>query len=170
VIALAALRGVQSAYLLTTTAAFYAEGKGFEQIDRGAVPPGIAALPQFQEICPATAVCMHLRIVGEARRFPREVLRLQPDVAGAGYFAVALDRVMLTWFEVEPGARFERHVHEADQITMVLEGELIFELGAGREERVGPGEVIALPGGVPHAARAGEQRVKAVDAWSPPRR
>ncbi len=98
------------------------------------------------------------------------MLQLRPDVPGAAYFAVALDRVMLTWFEVEPGARFERHTHEADQITMVLEGELLFELDSGREARVGPGEVMALPAGVPHAVRAGDQRVKAVDAWSPPRR
>ncbi len=106
----------------------------------------------------------------EARHFPREALPLRPDVPGAAYFAVALDRVMLTWFEVEPGTRFERHAHEADQITMVLEGELVFELDSGREERVGPGGVMALPGGVPHAVRAGAGKVKAVDAWSPPRR
>lgn len=107
---------------------------------------------------------------GAARHHSREALRLQPDVPGAWYFAVALERVMLTWFEVEPGTRFERHAHEADQITMVLEGELIFELEPGQEARVGPGEVMAVPAGISHAVRAGAQRVKAVDAWSPPRR
>lgn len=95
---------------------------------------------------------------------------MRPDVPGASYFAVALERVMLTWFEVEPGARFERHAHEADQITMVLEGELTFELDLGREAHVGTGEVIALPAGVSNAVRAGGLHVRAVDAWSPPRR
>jgi quercetin dioxygenase-like cupin family protein len=109
-------------------------------------------------------------IAGVARHHPREVLRLRPDVPGASYFAVALERVMLTWFEVEPGTRFERHAHEADQITMVLEGALTFELEPGQEAHVGPGEVMAIPSGTPHAVRAGAQRVKAVDAWSPPRR
>jgi len=169
-VALASLLGARTAYLLTTTAAKYAASKGFEQVDRASVPPGIAALPQLRGICPSMAVCMRRRIAGEARRYPRDVLRLRPDVAGATYFAVALERVMLTWFEVEPGTRFERHAHEADQITMVLEGELVFELDAGREERVGAGEVIALPAGVPHAVRAGDQRARAADAWSPPRR
>jgi unsaturated pyranuronate lyase len=104
-----------------------------------------------------------------ARRYGRHELPLVPDVPGATCFAVALERVMLTWFEVEPRTRFERHAHDADQITMVLEGELVFELD-GREERIGPGEVMAVPGGVPHAVRAGDAPVKAVDAWSPPRR
>ncbi len=169
-VALASLQGARTAYLLTTTAAKYAARKGFEQVDRATVPPAIAELPQFRGICPSTALCMRRRIAGEARHYPREVLRLRPDVLGAAYFAVALERVMLTWFEVEPGTRFERHAHEADQITMVLEGELVFELDSGREERVGPGEVMALPAGAPHAARAGSGRVRAVDAWSPPRR
>src|SRR6266511_1590525 len=128
-------------------------GKGFEQVDRASVPPGVAALPQFRGICPSTAASMRRRIAGEARHYPRDVLRLRPDVPGAAYFAVALERVMLTWFEVGPGTRFERHAHEADQITMVLEGELVFELDS-REERVAAGEVIALPAGVPHAVRA----------------
>jgi len=169
-VALASLQGARTAYLLTTTAAKYAARKGFEQVDRAAVPPAIAALPQFRRICPSTAVCMRRVIAGEARRYPREVLRLRPDVPGAAYIAVALERVMLTWFEVEPRTRFERHAHEADQITMVLEGELVFELDSGREERVGPGEVMAVPAGAPHAVRAGDRAAKAVDAWSPPRR
>jgi len=169
-VALASLQGARTAWLLTATAEKYAGRKGFAQAERSAVPPGIAALPQFRGICPSTAVCMRRKIAGEARHYPREVLRLRPDVPGASYFAVALERVMLTWFEVEPGAHFERHAHEADQITMVLEGELTFELDSGQKAHVGPGEVMALPAGIPHAARAGDQRVRAVDAWSPPRR
>lgn len=169
-VALATLRGARTAWLLTTTAENYAARMGFEQVYRTVVPPAIAALPQFRSICPSTAACMRRTIAGEARHYPRDVLQLKPDVPGASYFGVALDHVMLTCFEVEPGVRFERHVHEAEQITMVLEGELTFELDGGREARVGPGEVIALPSGVPHAARAGGAKVKAVDGWSPPRR
>ena len=168
-VALASLQGSRTAYLLTATAAKYAASKGFEQVDRASVPPGVAALPQFRGICPSTAASMRRRIAGEARHYPRDVLRLRPDVPGAAYFAVALERVMLTWFEVGPRTRFERHAHEADQITMVLEGELVFELDS-REERVAAGEVIALPAGVPHAVRALGGSARAVDAWSPPRR
>jgi N-acetylglutamate synthase-like GNAT family acetyltransferase/mannose-6-phosphate isomerase-like protein (cupin superfamily) len=168
--ALASRRGCRTAWLLTTHASGLAARLGFEQVARSDVPPGVAALPQLRGLCPSSAVCMRRGLAGEVRHYPRDVLRLEPDVPGAAFFAVALERVMLTAFEVEPGARFERHAHEADQITMVLEGELVFELDGGREVRVGPGEVIALPSGAPHAARAEARRVKAVDAWSPPRR
>jgi quercetin dioxygenase-like cupin family protein len=84
-------------------------------------------------------------------------------------WAVALERAMLTYYELQPRARFDAHHHEAEQITMVLEGELFFEV-EGEELCVGPGEVIALPSGVPHAAWTGERPARAVDAWSPPRR
>jgi quercetin dioxygenase-like cupin family protein len=42
-------------------------------------------------------------------------------------WAVALDKTMLTYFEVQPYSRFESHSHESEQITMVLDGELFFE-------------------------------------------
>jgi quercetin dioxygenase-like cupin family protein len=102
-----------------------------------------------------------------AAYFPRERLPLKPDVPGARRWAVSLDRVMLTYFEIEPGARFERHAHESEQITLVLEGELVFQFDDG-ETRVGPGEVIAVPAGAPHAVRTENSGAKAVDAWSPP--
>jgi quercetin dioxygenase-like cupin family protein len=84
-------------------------------------------------------------------------------------WAVALDRAMLTYFELQPQARFEQHRHESEQITMVLEGELFFEVEGQGEVRVQAGEVIALPANVLHAAWTREQAARAVDAWSPPR-
>ncbi len=167
-LALAALRGVRTVYLLTTTARDYAARRGFEPVARAEVPTLVAGHPQFRTLCPATAVCMRRRIDRDAHRFPRDILALRPNAPGATFWAVALEQAMLTYFEVEPGARFERHAHEAEQITLVLEGELHFEFDSGREVRVGSGEVIALPSGVPHAAWAGMAPVRAVDAWSPP--
>jgi arsenate reductase len=54
--------GVRSLYLLTTTAARFFERAGFERIDRGLVPPAVAASAEFDSLCPASAVCMRLRI------------------------------------------------------------------------------------------------------------
>lgn len=102
----------------------------------------------------------------EMRHYPREGLRLTDDVPGARQWAVALDRTMLTYFEVDPDCRFESHAHESEQITMVLEGVLYFEQG-GRVAAVKAGEVIAIPANAPHAAFTRETAVRAVDAWSP---
>jgi len=101
-----------------------------------------------------------------ARYFPRTSLQLTPDVAGAKAWGVALDRTLLTYFEVEPNSRFERHQHHSEQITMVLEGELMFELDDATY-CVGQGEVIAIPSDLPHAVYTTDSRVRAIDAWSP---
>jgi hypothetical protein len=46
--------------------------------------------------------------------------------------------------------------------------ELFFEV-EGKQIRVGPGEVIALPSSIPHSAWTSALPARAVDAWSPPR-
>lgn len=166
----AQLRGARTAYALTTTAERFCLAHGFERVARAEVPPSIAATPQFRSLCPSSAACFRRRLGAAPTHFPLDVLRLGPDVPGAAMWGVALDRAMLTWYELQANTRFERHQHESEQITLVLEGELFFELEGGREVRVGPGEVIALPGGVPHAAWTRDRPARAVDAWSPPRR
>lgn len=87
--------------------------------------------------------------------------------SGARFWSVALERTQLTCFEVPPHARFERHSHASEQITLVLDGMLIFVLD-GETHEVGAGEVIAVPGELPHAVLAGPQGARAVDSWSPP--
>lgn len=169
IVARALLRGVKMAYVLTTSAERFCLAHGFERVERTEVPAPIAVTEQFRSLCPATAVCFRRHLDATAVHFPEDVLRLRPDVPGAAMWAVALDRAMLTYFELQPHARFERHRHASEQITMVLEGELFFEVEDGAEVRVRAGEVIALPANVPHAAWTREQPARAVDAWSPPR-
>lgn len=47
-------------------------------------------------------------------------------------WAVGLEKVMLTGFDIAPHTRFERHSHAAEQITLVLEGCFSSSLGAAR--------------------------------------
>ncbi len=91
----------------------------------------------------------------------------QVDRSGARFWGTALDHLSFTYFDVGPGTRFSEHRHEAEQITMVIRGSLEFEVD-GEHLRIGPGDAIALPGGIPHAVRAGADGALAVDAWSPP--
>jgi amino-acid N-acetyltransferase len=51
-------RGIQALFLLTMTAEHYFPRFGFERIERGEVPPEIAATLEFKSACPASAVAM----------------------------------------------------------------------------------------------------------------
>jgi len=166
ILAYAHARGIETLYLLTLTAGEFFRRRGFATADRSSAPKHIAATREFAMLCPDTAEFMTRDLRHEARYFPSESLPLRPDVEGARLWAVALSKTMLTYFEVDPHARFERHSHEAEQITMVLEGELFFELD-DRLVRVVAGEVIAVPSLVPHAVYAKDSAVRAIDAWSP---
>ena len=158
--------GIESLYLLTLTSGDFFRRRGFAMADRSSAPKQIAATHEFSTLFPDTAALMVRSIHDDAQYFPRESLPLRPDVNGAKLWEVALRNTMLTYFEVEPHARFERHSHEAEQITMVLEGELFFELDS-RLVRVGAGEVIAVPSLVSHAVYAKDFAIRAIDAWSP---
>jgi len=96
-------------------------------------------------------------------------LPLKPAVCGANMWAVSLKTAMLTYFEMAPNTQFPEHAHEAEQITLVLEGELTFTYEE-KSVTLSPGEVIAFPSSVKHAAKTGSVPCKAVDAWSPVRR
>ena len=78
--------------------------------------------------------------------------------------AVAPDKSVLTYFEVRPFSKFEKHSHENEQITCVLEGELYFETPDGTV-KVRKGEVIAIPSNVEHSVSSKDAFVRAVDAW-----
>ena len=55
---LAARRGVEAAYLLTTTASEFFVSQGFAQISRALVPLEIRSTAEFSSICPDDAVVM----------------------------------------------------------------------------------------------------------------
>jgi amino-acid N-acetyltransferase len=54
--------GIDTLYLLTTTAAEFFGARGYEPIDRADAPPSIRATTQFDDLCPATATCMRKRL------------------------------------------------------------------------------------------------------------
>jgi amino-acid N-acetyltransferase len=167
-VAHARLNGVRELFLLTTTADRLFKKLGFHEVVRNELPAVIQETNEFKNLCPASASCLARRIDGEVFHVPREVLRLKKSVPGANMWAVALERVMFTYFELAPHTRFEMHRHDSEQITFIIEGELFFDID-NRTIRVGPGEIIAIPSNAPHAAYSDGGQVRAVDAWSPVR-
>jgi quercetin dioxygenase-like cupin family protein len=51
-----------------------------------------------------------------------------------------------------PGQRWEDFVHDTDELVMVLEGELEFEIN-GETSHAGPGEEVYIPAGAVHSVR-----------------
>jgi isochorismate pyruvate lyase len=95
-------------------------------------------------------------------------LVLKPSVPGAMMWAVGLKKSMLTYFEMEANTVFPDHSHEAEQITLVLEGKLTFTYD-GKTSTLLPGDAIAIPSNIRHAVSTGTEPCKTVDAWSPMR-
>jgi amino-acid N-acetyltransferase len=165
-IAHAHTQNIQEIYLLTTTAEGFFTKRGFGIVDRSIAPDSLKNSVEFKTLCPASAVCMKMQLNKQAIYFAEGTLPMKTDVPGAGMWGVALEKTLLTYFEVMPGCRFEHHSHESEQITMVLEGELFFEL-ANDTFCLKKGEVIAIPSNVPHAVYTQDKQAKAIDAWSP---
>lgn len=167
--AYACTQKIKKLFILTITAKDFFESKGFCQINRTAAPRLIKNSSEFKTICPKTAIFMEKDISSEAQYYPKEILKLKPDVLGAKMFAVALKKTMFTYFQIQPNSIFKTHNHKSEQITMVLEGELFFKIGS-RIECVHSGEVIAIPSNIKHSVFTKNKSVKAVDAWSPIRK
>lgn len=68
---------------------------------------------------------------------------------------------------LKKGAVVPEHKHDNEQITMILEGALEFQID-GRTLVVRKGEVLVIPGGMPHAAKALED-TDDLDVFCPPR-
>jgi quercetin dioxygenase-like cupin family protein len=81
------------------------------------------------------------------------------------------ERIMLAHVYLKKGCIVPRHQHENEQITYVVEGALHFWIGEDESEEivVGAGEVLHLPSGVWHKAKALEDTLD-VDVFSPPRK
>lgn len=109
------------------------------------------------------------RSMSKIKIYRKNDLPLKPDVPGAQMWAIGLEKSMLTYFELAPNTKFPEHSHEAEQITLVLEGELTFAYN-GQAVTLKPGDVSAIPSNVVHSAYTGNMPCKAVDAWSPPRK
>ncbi|HAK89983.1 MAG TPA: cupin domain-containing protein [Nitrospiraceae bacterium] len=107
--------------------------------------------------------------MGEIHIYRKGELKLRSNVPGASMWAIALDKAMLTYFEMEPDTKFPEHSHEAEQITLILEGELTFTY-EGETTTLKAGDVIAIPSNAVHSAFTGNMPCKAVDAWSPVRK
>lgn len=89
-------------------------------------------------------------------------------VPGLGFRPVLGHNAMVNFVSFEPGAEAPRHVHEEEQIVIVLEGELTFDLD-GDVKVLRKGDVAVIPSWVPHGAWTTDGPCLEVDVFAPPR-
>jgi quercetin dioxygenase-like cupin family protein len=96
---------------------------------------------------------------------------ITPAEFGPGLmFRPVLGQGVLTNFvNYEPGAQAPRHVHEEEQMVIVLDGELHFDLD-GDVRTMSRGDVAVIPAWVPHAAWTTDQHCLQIDVFCPPRK
>lgn len=72
----------------------------------------------------------------------------------------------VVYFEIEPGYRLGTHTDSAEEILLVLEGEVEVSLG-DEERRLSAGEMALVPAMVPHGLRnVGEETVRVAGFFS----
>jgi quercetin dioxygenase-like cupin family protein len=90
-------------------------------------------------------------------------------VPGLGFRPVLGQRSMANFVSFEPGVTAPRHVHEEEQIVIVLDGEFTFDLD-GDVRVMRKGDVAVIPAWVPHGAWTTDSHCLEVDVFTPPRR
>jgi len=87
---------------------------------------------------------------------------------GLGFRPVLGQRMMTNFVTYQPGTTAPRHVHEEEQIVIVLDGEFTFDLD-GDVRTMRKGDVVVIPAWVPHGAWTTDTWCLEVDVFCPPR-
>jgi len=90
-------------------------------------------------------------------------------VPGLGFQPVLGERTMVNFVSFAEQTEAPVHVHEEEQIVIVLDGEFEFEID-GDKRVMKAGDVAVLPPWVPHGARTHDTTCREVDVFNPPRK
>jgi quercetin dioxygenase-like cupin family protein len=88
---------------------------------------------------------------------------------GLGFRPVLGQRALVNFVSFQPETEAPRHVHEEEQIVIVLDGEFTFDLD-GDVRVMRPGDVAVVPAWVPHGAWTTDSHCREVDVFCPPRK
>jgi quercetin dioxygenase-like cupin family protein len=89
-------------------------------------------------------------------------------VPGLTFRPVLGQRAMANFVNFAPGTEAPRHVHEEEQIVIILDGEMTFDLD-GDVRTMRRGDVAVIPAWVPHGAWTTDTTCLEVDVFCPPR-
>ncbi|MEU4191871.1 cupin domain-containing protein [Kribbella sp. NPDC026611] len=89
-------------------------------------------------------------------------------VAGLSFRPVLGEQTLTNFVHYEPNTEAPLHNHVEEQVVVVLEGELEFEID-GEIRTMRPGDVAVIPPWVPHRARTYDGTCTQIDFFNPPR-
>ena len=95
---------------------------------------------------------------------PRVILR-----PGSVTAIVPTDNVTLSFLTLSPGLDAKLHSHPEEQVVVVLKGELDMVV-EDKLYRAHAGDVVVIPGGVPHSAVTLDESCRVLDIFSPARK
>jgi quercetin dioxygenase-like cupin family protein len=96
--------------------------------------------------------------------------KIAPKVLAKGVTAkiASGEKMMFSLVTLAPNAVVPTHSHPHEQMGMMVSGTMEFTI-EGEARVLSGSEMYFVPGGVPHAAKAGPGGAVALDAFSPPR-
>ncbi len=80
------------------------------------------------------------------------------------------ENVMITRWELAPDTAFPTHDHVSEQVTMVQSGSVTLVFPHGEDVTLSQGDMLVIPGSVPHGVKVGPEGCTALDIFSPIRR
>lgn len=95
-------------------------------------------------------------------------LRPQEVLPGLTFQPVVGRNLAVNLVHFSPHISAPRHAHSEEQVVIVLEGEVEFEVD-GETRTLGPRDVLVIPPWSEHAARTHGSSCTCIDAFSPPR-
>ena len=110
-----------------------------------------------------------METVGQVRLVRWADLPVEQVLPGIRRQRLDTEQMTVVRYVYGPGSVFPAHSHPEEQVTMVLSGEIEFDV-AGRRLRAGAGSVVIIPSGVIHGARVlSDLEVETLNALSPRR-
>jgi quercetin dioxygenase-like cupin family protein len=91
-----------------------------------------------------------------------------PLTEGIMVRAVLGEHCMVNLVELDRGGEAPLHSHAEEQIVLVMEGEVEFDLG-GDKRILGPGQAVVVSPWVTHGAIGHSERAVTVEVFGPPR-
>jgi quercetin dioxygenase-like cupin family protein len=77
------------------------------------------------------------------------------------------ENVMVTRWELAPDTSFPIHDHVSEQVTMVQRGSVTLVFPDGQDVTLAAGEMLVIPGSVPHGVKVGPEGCTVLDIFSP---